>query len=150
MHHPLYLHAIPSNLLIAFANIPYLSLEANCHDHKTLMNARTFNDPVQLGGHSLMLTKVPISVAKKYRMGDAPHPHELPDVGEGPGKYARLLSLASFGPYSTSKNWTTQTGEISPAQALSMIRKDPRYPMVDSRDFTQLTNNLKDRCRCYG
>ena len=114
------------------------------------MNARTFNDPVQLGGHSLMLTRVPINVAKTYRMGDAPHPHELPDVGEAPGKYARMLGLVSLKPYSTNKDWTTQTGEISPAQALGMIRKDPRYPMLSSHDFTKLTNNLKDRCRCYG
>ena len=126
------------------------SLEANCHDHKTLMNARTFNDPVQLGGHSLMLTKVPINVAKSYRMGDAPYPHQLPDVGEGPGKYARLLSLVSLEPYSTNKNWASQSGEITPAQALGLIRKDPRYPMLNSNDFAKITNVLKDRCRCYG
>ena len=97
-----------------------------------------------------MLTRVPINVAKNFRMGDAPHPHELPNVGESPGKYARMLGLVSLNPYSTTKSWATQTGEISPAQALGMIRKDPRYPMLNSQDFTSLTNNLKDRCRCYG
>lgn len=114
------------------------------------MNARTFSEPAQLGGHSLMLTRVPVNVAKTYRMGDAPHPHELPEVGEGPGKWARMLGLVSLKPYSSNKDWATQSGEISPAQALGMIRKDPRYPILDSRDFTRLTNNLKDRCRCYG
>lgn len=126
------------------------SLEANCHDHKTLMNSRTLNDPVQLGGHSLMLSKVPIDVAKNYHYGDPPHPHGPPDVGEGPGKYARLLSLVNLKPFSTNKNWELRTGEISPAQALGFIRKDPRYAMLNSKDFEEITKVLKDRCRCYG
>ncbi len=114
------------------------------------MNSVTFNDPEQLGGHSLMLSKVPIEVAKKYSPGDPPHPHGPPDVGEGPGKAARLLSLVNLQPFSTNKNWELQTGEISPAQALGFIRKDPRYAMLNSQDFLEITNNLKDRCRCYG
>lgn len=110
------------------------------------MNAETFNNPLQVGGHSHLLSTVPVTVAKNYREGDDVHQHELPDVGQGPGKYARMLSLVSLQPSRTER--TRQ--EITPAQALGIIRQDIRYPMLDSRDVEQLTKSLKMACRCYG
>ena len=116
----------------------------------TLMNSRTFASPPHLGGHSLMLTKVPVPVAKSYQHGDPEHAHALPDVGSGPGKYARLLNLAHLSMYSRATNYATLSGEISPAQALGFIRKDPRYAMLNRKDFDDMTEVLKLKSRCYG
>ena len=114
-------------------------LEENCHDHKTFMIGRTFNDPEEAGGHALMLTCPPVDYVTNNTEGD-PYPHRLPDAPkEG------LLKLMDISP-----QMPIQGGELTPALAWKVICQDQRFSFLDLADFHNLTTYLKARCRCYG
>lgn len=116
-----------------------ISLEQNCHDHKTFMTARTFNgEPEGLGGHALMLTCPPVN--HLVHSPNTPYPHQLPDTST-----SGLLKLMEI-----STNMPVQGGEITPALAWKVIRQDQRFHFLSQSDFANLTTELKMRCRCYG
>ena len=67
------------------------------------------------------------------------YPHKAPDLPtEG------LMNLLA------SSDNLPLTGEITPVQALRVIRTHPRFYELAGDDFKLLEEALKPLCRCYG
>lgn len=114
------------------------SLEEVCHDHQQVLCERSVqaSEPT-FHGHLLMISCPPRDhVVNKPGI---PYPHKAPDLPS-----ADLMRLLE-----SSDNLPLQ-GEITPVQALRVIRSHPRFGELTPADLKMIEEVLKPQCRCYG
>ena len=91
----------------------------------------------QISGHALMATCPPYShIVEKP---DVPFPYKSYDIPNS--DLLKLLDLSQSLPLN---------GEITPVQALKLIRSHERYGELTPVDFGALIDELKGKPRCYG
>jgi len=107
-------------------------------DHIQTMCVKSHFEPDHApGGHALMLSAPPFSHIDNTP--DVPFPHKAPELPCS--DLMRLLSLAQDLPLD---------GELTPVQALMVIRGDPRVAELGLADWENVTKELKSKMRCYG
>lgn len=114
-----------------------LSLEEVCHDHAMMMCVRSDNSETEVSGHAMMMSCPPPD-----------HVHEHPDVVY-PHKAPELPAPDLMKLYDLSQKLPLG-GEITPVQALQLIRAHERYGELTVADFDVLKKDLREKSRCYG
>ena len=117
-------------------------MEHSCKDHQQHCNRRalpaTEHDVnLELSGHAMMLTNPPASHMATDPQTPWFQPPKIP--------ISNLLVLMD-----TAQNIPMRRGEITPILALKKIREDPRYGLMNRRQFEMLTKRLSEKTRCYG
>ena len=114
------------------------SLEAVCHDHQQMLCERSvkISEPT-FHGHSLMISCPPRDHV--VNSPGVPYPHKAPD----------LPSIDLMRLLESSDNLPLQ-GEITPVQALRVIRAHARFGELTLEDLKTIEEVLKPQCRCYG
>ena len=115
-------------------------------DHMGFLVDRASEPDGEPCGHALMATCPPEQfIENSY---DIPFGHGIGNTVEGQktwdlskGDLANLLDL--------SKRLNLD-GEITPVMAWGMILAQPRFSELRVEDFEQLTEELKNKVRCYG
>lgn len=103
-----------------------------------MMCVRSDNSETEVSGHAMMISCPPPDHVRDHP--DVVYPHKAPD--ELPA--ADLMKL-----YDLSQKLPLG-GEITPVQALQLIRGHERYGELTIEDFEVLKENLKEKSRCYG
>ena len=117
------------------------SLEAVCHDHAQMMCVRSDQSDTLASGHAMMMSCPPPDHVRDHP--DVKYPSHKAAFPNLPA--AQLMRL-----YDTSLKLPSLGGEITPIQALQLIRAHPRYGELTEKDYDWLRGNLVGKSRCYG
>ena len=101
------------------------------------MCARAEGSETEVSGHAMMMSCPPPDHIQNKP--DETYPHKPPDLPA-----VDLMQL-----YNLSQKLPLD-GEITPVQALQIIRSHERYGELTTGDFEVLKNDLKEKSRCYG
>lgn len=95
------------------------------------------DNPVELSGHAMMAT----CPSQKHLDEEPPDTeyHAIPDVPIP--ELWKLLDLAQELPLH---------GELTPVQAVKMLKDHERFEELTEKDFSDLTKSLYEVTRCYG
>jgi hypothetical protein len=115
-------------------------------DHMGFLVGRASEPEGEPCGHALMATCPPDAYVEGV---DIPFGHGIQNAAEGQqktwdlskGDLANLLDL--------SKRLNLD-GEITPVMAWGMILGHPRFSEFGLEDFLQMTEDLRNKVRCYG
>ncbi|KAI2635482.1 hypothetical protein GGS21DRAFT_516088 [Xylaria nigripes] len=156
-HHQLHHHHHPVRSAVDYdqAGIDFvLTLEKPCMDHLPWLLDKSSENPDESCGHALMASCPPepfselnneipfgnfhdgLEIKSENREQHLPQTWQL-----SKGDLATLLDL--------SKRLDLD-GEITPVMAWGMILAYPRLTELTHRDFEKITDDLKDKVRCYG
>lgn len=119
------------------ADVKECRLEQVCHDHQQFMCARAQGSETEVSGHAIMMSCPPPDHVRNKP--DETYPHKPPDLPA-----VDLMQL-----YNLSQKLPLD-GEITPVQALQIIRSHERYGELTTGDFEILKSDLKEKSRCYG
>jgi hypothetical protein len=104
-----------------------------------MMCVRSNQSDILPSGHAMMMScPTPEHIRNKP---DVEYPHQAP-AGISAAILMKLFSISATLPING--------GEITPVQALQLIRIHERYRQVTPADYEFLTNDLKGKSRCYG
>ena len=112
-------------------------LEEVCHDHAMMMCVRSDNSETEVSGHAMMMSCPPPDHVHEHP--DVVYPHKAPELPAP--DLMRLYDLSQKLPLG---------GEITPVQALQLIRAHERYGELTTADFEVLKKDLREKSRCYG
>lgn len=112
-------------------------LEEVCHDHAMMMCVRSDNSETEVSGHAMMMSCPPPDHVHEHP--EVVYPHKAPELPAP--DLMRLYDLSQKLPLG---------GEITPVQALQLIRAHERYGELTVADFDVLKKDLREKSRCYG
>ena len=101
------------------------------------MCVRAEGSETEVSGHAMMMSCPPANHVQSKP--DETYPHKPPDLPAA--DLMQLFSLSQKLPLG---------GEITPVQALQIIRCHERYGELTTGDFEILKSDLKEKSRCYG
>ena len=119
-----------------YANAVF-SLEKVCHDHAQMMCVRSDQSNTEVSGHAMMMSCPPPDHVRDHPT--VTYPHQAPDLPAV--DLMKLYDLSTKLPLG---------GEITPVQALQLIRCHERYGELTAADYDTLQRALQEKSRCYG
>ncbi|KAI0966323.1 hypothetical protein F4678DRAFT_298939 [Xylaria arbuscula] len=135
-----------------------LALEKPCMDHLPWLLEKGSDNPGEPCGHALMASCPPEPFAELN--GEIPFGHSHSSVVEGGEAKPKKGEQQDLKTWELSKGDLTTLldlskrldldGEITPVMAWGMILGHPRLTELTRKDFEKITDDLKNKVRCYG
>ncbi|KAI0818204.1 hypothetical protein GGR55DRAFT_62519 [Xylaria sp. FL0064] len=135
-----------------------LALEKPCMDHLPWLLEKGSDNPGEPCGHALMASCPPEPFAELN--SDIPFGHSHSSATEGAEIKSRKGEQQALKTWELSKGDLTTLldlskrldldGEITPVMAWGMILGHPRLTELTRKDFEKITDDLKNKVRCYG